>query len=330
MVWFHSACWRQLSHAKYSIVLTGVFFSFFLGFSEKFVWGQGQESLGDHVVRPFAPPNPARESTIQYFGVAPEVTKALGSDTSTPATSDFNQSAESPYVGDEGIPVMAETVVEGESIDSFSDPFDEGSQYVTEDPWEPFNAKVFQFNYNVDRYFIKPVAKGYNAVVPPDVQTSLANAFDNMGYVPRLLNSLLQGKFGRAGIETQRFFINTTIGVGGLFDVAKYVFDTEAPPVEDTGQTLAVYGVKSGPYLVLPLLPPFTVRDAFGYVGDIFLNPINYFIPILPNFGINAEDTINDRSLNLERFQGIEESTVDLYGAVRSGYLQRRQKEIAR
>ena len=150
-----------------------------------------------------------------------------------------------------------------------------------------------------------------------------------MGFVSRFVNSLLQGKFERAGIETKRFLINTTIGIGGLFDVAKYVFDTEAPPSEDTGQTLAIHGVGSGPFLMLPFLPPLTVRDAVGYAGDILLNPVNYFIPILPNLGVNAEDTVNSRALTIETFEGIEEATVDLYGAVRSGYFQRRSKDIA-
>ena len=144
----------------------------------------------------------------------------------------------------------------------------------------------------------------------------------------RFLNSLFQGKYERAGIETKRFLINTTLGVGGLFDVARYAFDTEAPPSEDTGQTLAVHGVSSGPFLMLPFLPPLTVRDAVGFAGDILLNPVNYVIPILPNLGINAEDTINSRALTIETFEGIEESTVDLYGAVRSGYFQRRSQDI--
>ena len=224
---------------------------------------------------------------------------------------------------------MAETVVEGSSVETYRDPFDEGPQVVVHDPWESFNANVFQFNYDVDRYFLKPVARGYNAIVPPDVQGSMANAFHNMGYMTRFLNSLFQGKYGRAGIETKRFLINSTIGVAGLFDVAKYVFDTEAPPSEDTGQTLAIYGMNSGPFLVLPFLPPLTVRDAVGYAGDIAVNPLNYFIPFFPNLGLNVEDTVNERSLNLETFEGVEESTVDLYGAVRSGYFQRRAKDIS-
>ncbi len=224
---------------------------------------------------------------------------------------------------DEKILLMDETVVES----TFEDPFATESEPV-QDPWEPFNSTVFTVNYNIDRYALKPVARVYSGLVAPDLQDSLGNAFDNLGFASRFLNNIFQGKFSRAGTEMQRFLLNSTLGVAGLFDVAKYMFGIEAPPVEDTGQTLAVYGVNSGPYMVLPLLPPMTVRDAVGYAGDIFMNPVNYFIPFTPNLGLNAGDRVNDRAINLDTFEGLEESTIDLYGAVRSGYLDRRAKDI--
>ena len=224
---------------------------------------------------------------------------------------------------EEEIPLMDETVVEG----TFEDPFATESEPV-QDPWEPFNSSTFTLNYNIDRYALKPVARVYSGIVPPDVQDSLGNAFDNLGFVSRFLNSIFQGKFDRAGTEMQRFLLNSTLGVGGLFDVSTHMFGIEVPPAEDTGQTLASYGVASGPYLVLPLLPPMTVRDAVGYAGDIFMNPVNYFIPFAPNLGLNATDRVNDRAINLETFEGLEESTIDLYGAVRSGYMDRRAKDI--
>ena len=224
---------------------------------------------------------------------------------------------------DEKILLMDETVVEG----TYEDPFATESEPV-QDPWEPFNSSTFTLNYNIDRYALKPVARVYSVVVAPDVQDSLANAFDNLGFVSRFLNSIFQGKLDRAGTEMQRFLLNSTLGVGGLFDVATHMFGIEVPPAEDAGQTLAVYGIGSGPYLVLPLLPPMTVRDAVGYAGDIFMNPVNYFIPFGPNLGLNAGDRLNDRAINLETFEGLEESTIDLYGAVRSGYMDRRAKDI--
>lgn len=228
-----------------------------------------------------------------------------------------------PDKDEEKIPVMDETVVEG----TFEDPFATESEPV-QDPWEPFNARTFTLNYNIDRYALKPAARVYSVIVAPDVQDSLANAFDNLGFASRFLNCIFQGKFDRAGIEMNRFLLNSILGVGGLFDVAKYMFGIEAPPAEDTGQTLATYGMASGPYMVLPLLPPMTVRHAVGYAGDIFMNPVNYFIPFVPNLGLNAEDRLNDRAVNLDTFEGLEESTIDLYGAVRSGYMDRRAKDI--
>ncbi len=224
---------------------------------------------------------------------------------------------------DEEILLMDETVVEG----TFEGPFATESEPV-QDPWEPFNSSTFTLNYNIDRYALKPVARVYSSVVAPDVQDSLGNVFDNLGFASRFLNSVFQGKLDRAGTEMQRFLLNSTLGVGGLFDVAKYMFGIEAPPPEDTGQTFATYGMAPGPYLVLPLLPPMTVRDAVGYAGDIFMNPVNYFIPFGPNLGLNAGDRVNDRAINLETFEGLEESTIDLYGAVRSGYMDRRAKDI--
>ena len=224
---------------------------------------------------------------------------------------------------EEKIPLMDETVVES----TFEDPFATESEPV-HDPLEPFNTNVFTLNYNLDRYALKPVARAYSVVVAPDLQDSFANAFYNLGFASRFLNNIFQGKFDRAGTEMQRFLLNSILGVGGLFDVAKYMFGIEAPPAEDTGQTLATYGVASGPYMVLPLLPPMTVRHAVGYAGDIFMNPVNYFIPFVPNLGLNAGGRVNARAINLDTFEGLEESTVDLYGAVRSGYLDRRAKDI--
>lgn len=326
MATFHREFWKQssISRSKFSLLVVGAIFSMQALLPLQVVHAQAESTNAQASM----PPSPRLNSTLQYFGSSNEAPASSVSNTSSEQES-VPQSTEKPYVGDEGIPVMAETVVEGSAIDSFPDPFDVGPQAVVNDPWESFNADMFQFNYDMDRYLLKPVAKGYNAVIPPDVQGSMANAFDNMGFMTRFLNSLFQGKYGRAGIETKRFLINSTIGVAGLFDVAKYVFDTEAPPSEDTGQTLAMYGMQSGPFLILPFLPPLTVRDAVGYVGDIAMNPINYFIPFFPNMGLNTERTVNDRSLNLDKFAGIEESTVDLYGAVRSGYFDSRAKDLS-
>jgi len=226
----------------------------------------------------------------------------------------------------EEVPLMVETIVEG----TFVDPFDEGGGEETSDPWEPYNSTMFDFNYNVDRYFFKPLAQGWDFIMPTEVQNSIANAFRNVGVVPRLVNNLLQGNPEGAGIELQRFLINSTIGIGGFFDVAKYGFEIEPPHLADTGQTLAVNGVGSGPYLVVPFLPPTTVRDGFGFLVDTAMNPLNYFVPLVPSLAARGGKTVNERSRNLELFQGVEDSTVDLYGAVRTGYFERRARAIER
>lgn len=206
------------------------------------------------------------------------------------------------------------------------------------DPWEPFNEKMFWFNRNVlDQHVIKPLAQAWNFVLPEVVQRSLRNAVDNVSVLPRLVNSVAQDKWSGAGREVSRFTINSTIGIAGLFDVARDGFGIDKSD-EDTGQTMGFYGVGGGPYLVLPFLPPLTVRDAVGAVVDGAMNPLNYLIPFAGQAsagttagalaGIQFTDTVNRRSLNLELYEGIEETVIDLYSAVRSAYLQKREAKI--
>lgn len=244
--------------------------------------------------------------------------------------------------------IEAPAAPEGSSEELY-DPFASPGETAIEeyDPWEPLNTKFFEFNRELDRWVLKPVAKGYNVVVPNSVQVGISNVFYNSRVTPRFLNNMFQGKFKGAGIEAGRFLINTTVGIGGFFDVAQRFNLTT--PEEDTGQTLGFYGVPPGPYLMVPLLGPYTVRDLVGYAGDIALNPIYWLIlPTMHNIdsiptvvdideraatyaisiGARAIEIVNDRSLNLEKFQGVEESTLDLYAAVRNAYLQKRAKAI--
>ena len=195
------------------------------------------------------------------------------------------------------------------------------------DPWEPFNEKMFEFNRRLDRYVLKPIAKGYDVVVPDRVQAMIANAFDNIHFVPRMMNSLFQGKFDGAVREFGRFLFNSTIGIGGLFDVAK--IEGIEKSREDFGQTLGFYGVGPGPYLILPFFEPLTVRDGIGKGIDGLMDPMSYFVPFIwERLVMKIGETVNDRALNLELFQGFEESVIDMYSAVRHGYLKRREKLI--
>lgn len=240
--------------------------------------------------------------------------------------------------------VPAREVSPEEPLDPFAEPDEEAIEAY--DPWEPLNSKIFEFNWQLDRWVMKPVAKGYNVVVPNIVQVGISNFFYNIRVTPRFMNNLFQGKFKGAGIEAGRFLINTTAGIGGVFDVARHFQLTT--PEEDTGQTLGFYGVKPGPYVMVPLLGPYTVRDLIGYAGDIALNPVYWLmfpiiqIDAIPSLIPHANRTtsslilltarvteiVNGRSLNLEKFQGVEESTLNLYAAVRNAYQQRRAKAI--
>jgi phospholipid-binding lipoprotein MlaA len=194
------------------------------------------------------------------------------------------------------------------------------------DPWEPFNERTFTFNLELDRHVMKPVATAWDTVVPDEVQRGLGRMFDNVVMPRRFVNCLLQGKIDRGGSELARFLLNSTLGLAGFFDVAKEAGLDACD--EDTGQTLAVWGVAPGPYLVLPFLPPMTVRDGIGSGIDAALNPLTYFAPFAASAGMKASDTVNSRSRNLEVFEDVEEGTLDMYSAVRNGYLQHREKAI--
>lgn len=196
------------------------------------------------------------------------------------------------------------------------------------DPWEPFNEKMFAFNRALDRWVLKPAANVYRHIMPEPFQIVIANGFDNIRFVPRLVNSLLQQKWGGAGREVARFAINSTAGIGGLFDPAGDYFGIKRSR-EDFGQTLSVYGAGPGPYLILPVLPPLTVRDGIGRAVDGAMDPVAYVLPFLfDRLGMQLGDMLNDRALNYDLFQGFEESTIDMYSAVRDAYLRRREQLI--
>ena len=196
------------------------------------------------------------------------------------------------------------------------------------DPWEPFNEKMFNFNVKLDRYVLKPVARVWKTVIPEPFQVMISNGFDNIRFAPRFVNNVLQGKFGGATREMSRFLINSTAGIGGLFDPAKDYWGIR-PSNEDFGQTLGVWGAGPGPYLVLPVLAPTTVRDGIGMGVDLLMDPFGYYVGFFPaRFAMKIGDTINDRALNYDLFQGVEETTIDLYSSVRHFYLKRREQQI--
>jgi len=195
------------------------------------------------------------------------------------------------------------------------------------DPWEPFNEKTFWFNRQADRFVLKPVAKGYNAALPDLIRGGIANMFDNLDVTRRFVNNILQLRFDGAGRELARFTINSTIGIAGFFDVARTALGISQSD-RDTGQTLGIYGIGNGPYLVLPFLHPFTIRDFVGFLFDEAMYPLSYFIPTGAVIGMTVTETISDRAATIDRFEGIEDTVVDLYGSVRNAYFQRRAADL--
>ena len=201
------------------------------------------------------------------------------------------------------------------------------SQDQDYDPWEPFNERMFDFNYALDRRVVKPAANGWSKVAPEPVRKSIGNVFQNLGMPRRFVNNLLQLKIDGAVRELAGFVMNSTLGVGGLLDIAR-IEGVTPPDEEDTGQTLAVYGVKPGPYLVLPLFAPSTVRDTIGSTVDGLLDPLSLVMPLVGSVAKRVGTTVNDRSMNLELYEEVEESILDLYSGTRNLYLQRRERAI--
>lgn len=194
------------------------------------------------------------------------------------------------------------------------------------DPIEPVNRAIFAFNDVLDRFVIKPVAKGYKAVLPPAAREAVQSFMRNLEAPLVVANNLLQGKVGDAGVATARFLMNTTFGFAGLVDVAA----TKGLEYkdEDFGQTLAVWGVGNGPYLVLPVLGPSTLRDTAGIVVDSIGHPVRIVAD-------NADENwiyyvqqgiygIDKRSRLIKAFDDLRENNLDYYAAMRSAYLQKR------
>ena len=196
----------------------------------------------------------------------------------------------------------------------------------TPDPLQPFNRAMFTFNDAVDRVFFRPLAIGYRAVLPQPVRNGVNNFFNNLRAPTTLLNDILQGKPKRAQETINRFLVNSTIGLLGFVDIATRLGLPEHQ--EDYGQTLAVWGVPAGPYIVLPLLGPSTLRDAVGkvpefYIADPLWEPDDTAVTIA-RFSVRAVD-IRSRLLDLDR---VIKMQVDPYLFFRETYLQNRQRAI--
>jgi len=191
------------------------------------------------------------------------------------------------------------------------------------DPLECVNRKIFWFNDKVDVYVLAPVARGWEKVSPHCVRTSVSNFFGNLRFPIVTVNDLLQGKVKDGASDVGRFAVNTTVGVLGLFDPASGWGLVKHD--EDFGQTLGVWGVPPGAYLVLPLLGPSDPRDAAGFAVDYALSVTPFFIDEAILWGAQVADTVNARSFVLKQVEDAKASAFDYYVFVRNAYLQRRR-----
>jgi phospholipid-binding lipoprotein MlaA len=195
------------------------------------------------------------------------------------------------------------------------------------DPLEPFNRAMFQVNHFLDRLLLKPIAILYRDATPQFMRTGVTNFLANLSTPVVLANAILQGNAKESELTLGRFMLNTILGVGGLVDVGGMVGMPERRS-EDFGQTLAVYRVGSGPYLMLPLLGPSNPRDAVGRVVDIAFDPLFFLAPAPVTYSRFGVQTVNTREQNIENFDELERSSLDLYAAVRTLSRQLRANEI--
>jgi phospholipid-binding lipoprotein MlaA len=217
---------------------------------------------------------------------------------------------------------------------SSDDPGDDyGTVKTISDPIQPLNRGTFWVNHQIYHYVFHPLNKVYKTVLPTPVRTGVSNVFDNVNYPVRFVNDLLQWQPQRAGLETEKFLVNTTAGVGGIFKVSKKIPSLANIPKTDTTATLAKWRIPEGPYIVWPILGPKSARDTVGFVGDVALNPVTWL-----TFGagaglsggaavaVQAPSTTSSTSDKLDNYETVTDHAVDRYEAVRSAYGQNRQK----
>jgi phospholipid-binding lipoprotein MlaA len=190
------------------------------------------------------------------------------------------------------------------------------------DPWERVNRTTFKVNMAIDHAVARPVARTYEKITPRVVRTGVSNFLDNLFYPVTMANDLLQLKFKPFGQDTGRFLMNTTIGIGGLFDPASRAGLPKNE--EDLGQTFGYWGAKPGPYLMIPILGPSDVRDGIGRVGDIWLSPPHYIRNNYVSYSLWGLGVLDARYRLLPQDKLLDEA-YDPYAFLRNAYLQRRE-----
>lgn len=223
-----------------------------------------------------------------------------------------------------------------EAKDEFEDEFSEDAEAIILDPLSGYNRFMTSFNDKVFTYALNPVSKGYAIITPEPVRESLANFIHNLQFPIRFVNNLLQGKFQNTSDELERFIVNSTVGLAGLFDPAASYMKIPAHN-EDFGQTLGHYGIGAGFHIVLPFLGPSNVRDVIGLTADGYTSPLvyqngleKYKIPenYGQSIGIKGFEILNKNSLHIGVYESLKKDAIDLYPFLRDVYEQKRTADI--
>jgi len=245
-----------------------------------------------------------------------------------------NAQAIAPSIGLDAVSSGAATSTPSEKAKpsgTTDDDLDEYKNTATiADPVKPLNRVIFWVNHRIYHFILRPISRTYDTILPKPVRTGVSNAFDNVEFPVRFVNDALQGNFKRSGQEAEKFAINTTAGVGGLFRVSDHYPSLVDVPRAETGQTFAKWGIGHGFYLVLPFFGPKSLRDTVGLAGDYALNPLSWLFLINPHAawtlavsGPDAARSLHDR---LDAYDAVTQNTLDPYLAARSAYVQNRKK----
>jgi len=258
------------------------------------------------------------EASLLAATRSPDIGQA-GHNSSNASSSSSNQTQSNQGTGEGGSK-------EGD-LDVFSDEGTEEVAVGVADPFEDWNRAMFLFNDKLYFWLLKPVTRGYKAVMPTPVRRGVRNFFHNITAPVRMVSALLQGKGRAASAELTGFLINSTVGVLGFGDPAKR-WPELSPSEEDLGQTLATYGIGDGFYIVWPVLGPSTLRDSVGMVGDWFLDPASYVEPFEADVAVWAVENVNDTSFRIGDYESLKEAAIDPYIALRNAYIQNRKKKV--
>lgn len=261
---------------------------------------------------------------------------ALGVLVALPSDADLTDEvpgASSPTGIEAAVDATPPDPLEGEPDPLFDESFDEEIEEhggtSASDPLEPTNRRIFVFNQVVETWVIDPLTRSYRFVVPAPLRKGIRRAVYNLNSPKVFVNDLLQLRFCDAGEVLGRFVLNSTLGIGGLLDPA-----LEAgwkPHKSDFGQTLGKIGVGSGPYLIIPVFGPTTVRDGFGVLVDMLFQPLTYIFgptDLLLQLYIGGGTSIVVLDESYDKLQALEESSIDYYAALRSAYLQNRRAMV--